>query len=781
MVIQCSNPACRADMAPPVGRCSVCQTPLLYRFLLAVGDLDLELPPYTLVANRYQVWQHPIWIDTQPEAPLQPLEQIPPLVLPYLRLGDLTQHMPRPYTYLSPGESSLKAAVLLLDAAPLGLSINPADQIEVALLPCLTQAWANGTALQQLNWLRQIAQIWPALAQEKMTATLLTPPLLRVDQALLRLTYLVADADFSGSVTLATLGQQWRSLVATAQPSVQTYLGWLTEALEEGEIATSQALVAELEQAIQTLAQGLSVTVDWGADTDQGPARDRNEDACYPSGSTQRIGLSTPTAIEGEPALPLLLVCDGIGGHEQGNVASNTAIKLLLEDLQPLAQQPDLSPTAVTQRLKQAIIRTNNAIVSRNNNESRSARARMGTTVVVALVHGPYVFIAHVGDSRAYRVSAHTGYQVTLDDDVAAREAHMGYALYQEAVQMPSGGALVQALGINDSGYLHPTVQYLLIDDPCVLLLCSDGLSDYDRIDALWPYTVRSLVGNTQALGSMGQLLIQQANRLNGHDNVTVGLMRFLPQITHLPTLPGQRLQTQAQAAPAAPSPHQTPQSAWPEARPSVTTSLAPTPPRSRPWWAFWGGAAGVLLLLAGAGWLYSWRQPRPLALGPTATPWPTVSLAGQPLFPLALALTADIPVGSFWQVSPPLTPPSTLAVGAAMLRLATSPGDASPPGEAAPVIPAGSILRVVNRQTLADQTQWVRLQICSIPAGNSLEQMPTESDQAVVDPLTTTVLAQQLSQPGDQGWVSASAFYRGAIGLDTVTPTQMGGCLTSP
>ena len=55
-------------------------------------------------------------------------------------------------------------------------------------------------------------------------------------------------------------------------------------------------------------------------------------------------------------------------------------------------------------------------------------------------VHFPYVSIAHLGDSRAYRISDRTCYQITLDDDIASRETRLGYALYSEALQVPSGG-----------------------------------------------------------------------------------------------------------------------------------------------------------------------------------------------------------------------------------------------------------------------------------------------------------------------------------------------------
>ncbi|NJL49250.1 MAG: serine/threonine-protein phosphatase [Leptolyngbyaceae cyanobacterium SM2_5_2] len=470
--------------------------------------------------------------------------------------------------------------------------------------------------------------------------------------------------------------------------------------------------------------------------------------------------------------MPLLLVCDGIGGHEQGNVASQTAIKLLLEELQPLAQQPDLSPTVVAQRLKQAIILANNAISSRNNDEQRSARARMGTTVVVALVHFPYVSIAHLGDSRAYRVSARTCYQITLDDDVASREAHLGYALYQEAAHMPGGGALIQALGINDSGYLYPTVQCLCVDDPSLLLLCSDGLSDYDRVDALWPYTARTLVGNSMALAPVAQQLIQQANRLNGHDNVTVGLMRFLAQAATLPTLPAQRLRPQAETV-TPPSEARTELSAVPLG----TTMLAQPRPR-RPWGRWLGGTAAALLMLAGAGWVYWQRQLQPAAITPVVGTWPLADLSGQPLQLLALALTTDISVGSFWQVGA-VTPSRPLTT---VLRLAPSPTLAANTEEGVasasvdPVLPTGSIVKVVSRQTLADQTDWVRLQVCSIPSGRSLAEVPTEFS-STAGGFPPASLTQQLTQPGDEGWVRRYHLYGAATVLDTVTPTQAGGC----
>lgn len=806
-MIQCSNPSCRSISTPPASRCKVCQTPLLYRFLLAVGHGAFSTRPGALIAGRFLVWNdgskyssesvpvgHQIWLDTRPDHPPPTLDTVPASVLNYLKLFALAQHIPRPYAYLTPEQTGLSATVLLLDMAPISVRITEPEadskasspdlspglgQIEATLLPSLAQIWTHGSALQQLNWLRQVANLWSILATERVATTLLQLDELRVDGALLRLATLAVD---DASPTLVQLGQRWHALVATAQPPVRPYLGWLVKALKDGQLASAKDLLAELEGAIQTLGQGLLVTVDWAADTDQGPTRDRNEDACYPEKNPRQQRLSGLS--EGSETPPLLLVCDGIGGHEQGNVASQTAIKLLQQELEPLTQQPHLPPAAIAARLRQALILANDAISARNNDEQRSARARMGTTVVVALVHFPYVTIAHVGDSRAYRVSPRTCYQITVDDDVASREAQMGYALYSEAMQLPSGGALIQALGISDSDLLYPTVQHLLLDDNAVLLLCSDGLSDYDRVEALAPHLVAPLTNASSPINPAVETLIQQANRLNGHDNVTVGLMRFLPQSGTVPVLPSGSLR-QADAAPDRDS--GLVPAAFPKTVPPSTRVVAPgvqsdaqsdiRSTRSRmAWGPFFGGIAVVLALLGAAALAWERRSQVPVALQPLQTRWSIAALAGQPLAEAALAATVDVPVGSYWQSRQAAT--SDLEDNGLLLR--SQPGTPTAGltnGSGATGVATGSVLRVVSRQTTADNVDWVRLRVCSIPSGASLDQLPQESNQPSV-PTAAPDLSQQLLAPGNEGWVQTRQLYRGAAFLDLVTPAQSGRCL---
>jgi hypothetical protein len=136
------------------------------------------------------------------------------------------------------------------------------------------------------------------------------------------------------------------------------------------------------------------------------------------------------------------------------------------------------------------------------------------------------VYIVHVGDSRVYCVTEKNLRQVTLDDDVATRETTLGYNFYAYSSQRIDGGALIQALGTRGSDMLVPRVQRFFIDEDCLLLLCSDGLSDFDRVDQIYQSSLLPILTENKPLDRSCQNLIDKANELNGHDNITVALMR---------------------------------------------------------------------------------------------------------------------------------------------------------------------------------------------------------------------------------------------------------------
>jgi protein phosphatase len=314
-------------------------------------------------------------------------------------------------------------------------------------------------------------------------------------------------------------------LVASTRPSIAEFVERLCDSLIKGEIQSEEKLVAVLDQGLAEVGRSgqefgsgepnLLHTLIIATRTDKGPSRQRNEDACYPPSGT---------TIEASSLLPVAIVCDGIGGHEGGNIASNLAIASIQQQIQQMPLGDILDPTTISSELERAVRVANDKISQRNDNEQRHGRQRMGTTLVMTLARTHEMYIAHVGDSRAYWITRTGCHQVTLDDNVASREVRLGYALYREALQQPSSGSLVQALGMTSTS-LHPTVQRFVIDEDCVFLLCSDGLSDYERVEQCWETEILPILDGKIDVATASQRLVEIGNTQNGHDNVTVGLV----------------------------------------------------------------------------------------------------------------------------------------------------------------------------------------------------------------------------------------------------------------
>jgi protein phosphatase len=384
-------------------------------------------------------------------------------------------------------------------------------------MPRLVDAFGEATPLRQLNWLWQMAQLWIPFRREGVAASLLNADLLRVEGSLVRLLELRSS---DSAVQLSDLGNFWVSWSEQAHPIVRPFLQQLCQELQQGRINNAEQLVAVLDRTIpfcSPFADSNSSQISIAASTDTGPSRQRNEDACYPpSGS-----------FFNQPEEPITIVCDGIGGHAGGDIASNIAIDTIGDRMKQLPpyEQTNESIATYNQHIHDAVCEANNLIGERNNSEHRRGRQRMGTTLVMALVHGHEINITHVGDSRAYLITRQRCYQITLDDDVASRDVRLGYCLYRHALRQMSSGALVQALGTNSVRVLHPTIQRLILDEDCVFLLCSDGLSDNELVDEYWEAELLPVLEGKVDPKTAVEHLIQISNFQNGHDNVTVSVV----------------------------------------------------------------------------------------------------------------------------------------------------------------------------------------------------------------------------------------------------------------
>ena len=553
--LHCANPSCQTANAEHDKYCKTCGTRLVKRYLRATHPdlrplehvLD-DLKPGEYLGERYLYKGHRIFLDTQPICFPDPPSEILPSVQTYLKLFAHRLHVPQPYTILE-NDRHLGQPLLLLESAPLNLAAIAAGKLKYSLMSRLDTQWDEATPMRQLHWLWQVAHLWQPLKSLGAANTLLDSRFVRVEGPVVRLLELRGDRH--KPPTLSQLGQDWLPRAKRANPLIHRFLQHWTQGLGEERLASIEEAIAELEEALAYCNRTQMARFTIATATDSGPSRSHNEDACYPDPVSKQRGTEFSELSEPGEILPAI-VCDGIGGHEGGEVASGQAISTLRNALQ--GQWSDLiaaSPTATASDriersmdlLDSAIRKANTTIAHRNDREHRHERQRMGTTVVMAMVPPPIVqahelYIAHVGDSRIYWITKTGCYQVTLDDDLACREVRLGYSLYRNALQNRAAGALVQALGMGESSALHPTISRLILDEDGVLLLCSDGLSDGDRVEQHWHEEILPVLQGKRKVGEATQSLIQLANQLNGHDNVTIGLIHYRIKATNVTLKP---------------------------------------------------------------------------------------------------------------------------------------------------------------------------------------------------------------------------------------------------
>ena len=517
--IQCSNSHCAAFNALESNFCKRCKTPVIKRYLWAIKSIELPAPTTTdiaakelkrqLIGDRYLPITDRIVLDTKPGLLPQISEELPQAIVTYLKLSSYAPYIPQVYGQLNGTD------IWLLDYGTVPLDVS-GKLLYPQLIPEIVHLWSETKPQRQLNWLLQIAKLWKPFAKRGVAATLLNPFLLRVNGSLLQILQL--EPDSKTQPTLQQLGTFWSELGKTASPIIQEVLTQLSLRLKNSSITEIEFVIALLNRALEIGSQSQEYSYQIFAGSDSGPNRDHNEDAAYPIAKT-------PVIIP-ENSNSLAIVCDGVGGHDGGEIAAQETINYLQSHITNLPfDQEHNNPEKILQKLTEYLNEANDAISKRNDSEQRQERQRMGTTLVMALGRNHEVYFTHVGDSRIYWITNTSCHQITIDDDLASREVRLGYAVYRDALQYPSAGALIQALGMRDSAALHPNTKRLVIDDNCIFLLCSDGLSDFDRVEQYWRSILLPVLNEQGDITKAVQKFVKIANERNGHDNVTIALM----------------------------------------------------------------------------------------------------------------------------------------------------------------------------------------------------------------------------------------------------------------
>jgi serine/threonine protein phosphatase PrpC len=208
---------------------------------------------------------------------------------------------------------------------------------------------------------------------------------------------------------------------------------------------------------------------------------------------------------------PLFVVADGMGGHLAGDVASSTAVSTIEDHFSEASADEPETLTRLVQSANQAIWRKAQADASLRG---------MGTTCTLLYVDGPKAYIAHVGDSRAYRLRGDVLQQLTEDHTLVARMVKEGKLRAEDAERHPQRSIITRALGVDSDVSVDLISIEIEADDR--LLLCSDGLSsmlDHDSIEEV-------LAGESDPQVA-AELLVDLANEAGGEDNVTVVIVDF--------------------------------------------------------------------------------------------------------------------------------------------------------------------------------------------------------------------------------------------------------------
>ncbi len=252
--------------------------------------------------------------------------------------------------------------------------------------------------------------------------------------------------------------------------------------------------------------------------TDVGQIREHNEDNFLVADLTKRTRSLTESErrpVVGERGV-VLGVCDGMGGAAAGEVASQMAVDLIYERF--INSEPPSDHDSLARRLVRAV----EAAGQRIFNEARMDRSRrgMGTTATIAALVDSRMFIAQVGDSRAYILRNGQMIQITRDQSLVTQLIEAGQLTEEEAETFEHNNIILQALGTADTVQVDLTYVDLRRGDR--LMLCSDGLTGMIRAEE-----VRQVLINQVDPLQACKELTDRANAAGGHDNITVIVADF--------------------------------------------------------------------------------------------------------------------------------------------------------------------------------------------------------------------------------------------------------------
>jgi protein phosphatase len=243
--------------------------------------------------------------------------------------------------------------------------------------------------------------------------------------------------------------------------------------------------------------------------TDRGLVRGKNEDS---------IGFDSD--------LGLVVLADGMGGHRGGEVASSMTVDTVISELQQSLPKIAAGEIDQSSGFSMESICVQDAVVAANQLVHKTAETNprhkgMGTTIVVLQFYNNSFSLAHIGDSRCYRLRADRFEQITKDHSLLQELIDRGFYTPEEARNSMNKNLVTRALGIDPT--VFPDIQEDIVLKNDIYLLCSDGLTDLVEDEDIY----LTITKFSASLEEAAKQLITKANKKGGKDNISVMLCRI--------------------------------------------------------------------------------------------------------------------------------------------------------------------------------------------------------------------------------------------------------------
>ncbi len=224
----------------------------------------------------------------------------------------------------------------------------------------------------------------------------------------------------------------------------------------------------------------------------------------------------------------VVVVCDGMGGHAAGEVASGLAVETIKEFF--TEQEKGSGGMTTPQAVYAAVENANLGIY--NDAQANPARDGMGSTCVLALLRGRELYLGHVGDSRAYLVRGGGIKQLTKDHSFVEEMVKAGMITPHETHSNPQRNVILQSLGRSESVNIEVSTEGVIVQPRDYLLLCSDGLTT-----VVADQEIAEHVEQYDDPRAICEELVRLTNRRGAPDNVTVAVLRYEGEVEEGPVV----------------------------------------------------------------------------------------------------------------------------------------------------------------------------------------------------------------------------------------------------